>query len=223
MNLRRVSASEMQLIDQLAINDYGIPGIVLMENAGRGIAEFILRHWDEEDYEDPVVVLAGGGNNGGDGFVVARHLYNHGRDVSVLCLGNVKRLKAEAKINYSILCNMGIPIENCFGNDRPFYYAEKLKGAGLIIDALLGVGLSGEVKDPYGALILALSRPPADIISIDIPSGLNADSGEVMGYAVRAQRTLTLGLPKTGLFQGKGPEYAGAVAVIDIGLPRQLL
>lgn len=213
----------MRALDERAIGEYKIPSLILMENAGRSVAEEVLR-FDARH----IVVVCGKGNNGGDGFVAARHLYNRGRNVRVTFLGSRDRMKGDPAANFEILDRLGVPIHIYEGRD-PVH--SMIKGwdwlrADLIVDAIFGTGLSSSTEEPYRSAIEEINKFHArgiPVVSIDIPSGLNADTGEVMGAAVQATLTVTLACEKTGLRKGAGPRHSGRILVGDISMPRALL
>jgi len=208
----------MQQIDQRAISVFGIPSLLLMENAGRGIAEFIYKTYRGKR----VTILCGKGNNGGDGFVVARHLHNHGFSVYVLLAEKPDTLKADASINFKIVKNMKIAFSVLEDSETLRGLGDVIRKSDMVIDALFGVGLERPIEGIYRTIIEAINANAKTVIAVDISSGLNADTGKIMGVAVKASATATLGLPKQGLFLGEGPEYSGKIAVIDIGLPKEL-
>lgn len=209
--------------DRRAIEEYAIPGIVLMENAGAGAAR-IIRQLTQTDgaFRGCCSVLCGPGNNGGDGFVVARHLHNAGLDVRVLLTApDAYRSGSDAAVNLEILRRMGsVPLEA--HPEPPSDRVCRSLGAGPVIDALFGTGLSRPVESPFTKWIDALLESGSPVIALDIPSGLDADSGEVLGTAVKADHTTTFAAAKVGFHKGEGPTRCGRVHVVDIGLPREL-
>ncbi len=205
-------AAEQRALDGWAINELGIPGLELMERAGRGLTELVV----ERAPEGRIVVVCGKGNNGGDGFVTARMLRDQGREVTVLLLGEGDELKGDARANYDRL--PGPPPE-------PFA-ASALHGAAGIVDAILGTGFEGEPREPAASAIAAITeagRPGvsggAVVIACDVPSGVNASTGEVAGVAVTADATATFHAAKPGLWIAPGKDHAGDVRVVDIGIP----
>jgi NAD(P)H-hydrate epimerase len=213
--MKTVTVAQMQAIDRRAIDDYGIPGLLLMENAGRGIAEMICNNFKVRN----VTIFAGAGNNGGDGFVIARHLANRGFSVCVMLFAGSASLKDDPAVNFQILQRMKIPCQMIGPDvslDELMVCAER---ADLLVDALFGIGLTREITGIHQLAVTALNEAARNIVSVDIPSGLNSDTGEILGSAVKATVTATLCLPKSGLFKGQGPEHAGRVCVIDIGIP----
>lgn len=218
--MKLVTAGQMREIDRRAIVDLKIPGMVLMENAGRGVArcaQRVLRGLGGTK----VHVVAGRGNNGGDGFVVARHLQNWGFDAGVTLLAAASDLPGDAAANHRICAAMGITIRERPDLTSPGSLREHLSGAHVVIDGILGTGITGEVHGPARAAIEALGGIPKErIVAIDIPSGIDSDTGQVLGTAVNAGHTVTFGLPKIGLYQYPGAGYAGEVIVQEISLPR---
>ncbi len=214
----RISAEEIRRMDEASIRDYCIPSLLLMENAGRSVSDVISREYKP----CKVLIFAGKGNNGGDGLVVARHLENHGYSVQVALLEDPVRLKADPLLNFSIVSKMSIPCVLMAA-----YPEEKMLGfcreSELVVDAIFGVGIHSPVHGIFEKAIRAINRSQKPVVSIDIPSGLDADTGQVHGVAVKATKTVTLALPKRGLFEGEGPRYAGEIEVVDIGIPRELL
>ncbi|MBI3317005.1 MAG: NAD(P)H-hydrate epimerase [Candidatus Omnitrophica bacterium] len=216
-----VTAEEMKWMDQKAISEYGIPSIVLMENAGRGVAEVAWGLLERQIHN--VLILSGSGNNGGDGMAAARHLKNKGLKVQVALLGDEEKLKGDAKLQSQIIRKMNIPIEP-IGEffDTPKLIAQ-VRNSGLIIDAVFGVGLNRPLGAYPQKIFKLVNDCTADVLAIDLPSGIHADTGEIMGAALKATVTATLAVAKRGLFEGEGPRYAGRICVVDIGIPKELL
>ncbi|MBL7091979.1 MAG: NAD(P)H-hydrate epimerase [Candidatus Omnitrophica bacterium] len=215
--LKIVTAEEMRQIDKKATERYGIPAIILMENAAISSAFVVLKVLKVG--QGNVVLFCGQGNNGGDGFACARHLINHAVKVKVYFPGRERKLSKEAKINYGILRRMGQKIL------RPKLPSLKkeLNNTDLIIDALLGIGLKDKVREPVYSLIELINGSKKPVLSLDIPSGLDATSGKVHGIAVKAKHTVTFGLFKRGFLNPQALTYTGRVTVGDISLPRRLL
>jgi ADP-dependent NAD(P)H-hydrate dehydratase / NAD(P)H-hydrate epimerase len=198
-------AGQQRALDEWAIGELGIPGLDLMERAGRGMGELVL----ELVPSGRVAVVCGKGNNGGDGFVCARMLRELGREVQVLLLGAADELQGDAKTNCERL--PGPPPE-------PFE-PSRLDGAAAIVDAILGTGFSGVPREPAAGAIEAINRAGATVIACDVPSGVDASSGEARGAAVGAVATATFNAAKPGLWISPGKDHAGKVTVIDIGIP----
>ncbi len=218
--MKLVTSEQMRSIDRQAIEERGIPGVVLMENAGRAVADAADEMLGEIDAFARAAVVCGRGNNGGDGFVATRHLANRGWDVDVYLLASSDDLTGDAATNCRIAQQMGLPIVE---NPEPEELEAALDSADLIIDAILGTGLSGEVEGIARAAIEAINESPASVLAVDMPSGVSSDSGAVLGEAVRADRTLTFGLPKVGHYCYPGRDCCGEIEVVDISLPWDLL
>jgi NAD(P)H-hydrate epimerase len=219
-NMKIVSADEMREIDRRAIEEYGIPGIVLMENAGRAAADSIEDMLIQDEI-DSVLIIAGKGNNGGDGFVAARHLVNRGVDSSVLLIGKVDEVKGDARINLDIILKMGMEVREIVTDIS--IIEEDIRSAGLLVDALFGTGLRKEVSGFYAEVIEAINMSDLPVISLDIPSGLDASTGRVLGVSIEADRTVTFCLPKIGTVLHPGADCVGDLILADIGAPDDLL
>lgn len=217
-----VTSELMRFCDRAAIRGYGIPGIVLMEHAGTTVAHLVVDRFGPLAGKR-VLVVCGTGNNGGDGFVVARHLLNEGALVDVVGFSPPKRLPGDAATNYRILAaGARRGIANLSLHRFSPRLLTRLKRPDLIVDALLGTGFSGPVKQPYAGVIEWMNRQKAPVVAVDVPSGVDASTGRVENAAVRATVTVTMGLVKIGLLCGRGREMAGDVAVADLGIPHQI-
>jgi len=214
--MRYATRDEIREVDRVAIEDYEMPGVILMENAGRGAAEVAVQMLDGTS-DARVAIVCGSGNNGGDGFVVARHLHNDGVGVTVHLLARREKIGGDARINLAIIEQMQLDIRQSALGELD------LSGCDLVVDAVLGTGLTGEVREPYASAIDAINDAGAPVLAIDLPSGLDVDTGEVLGRCVRAARTVTFALPKIGFTRSRGPEMTGEVTVVDIGVPRGIL
>jgi len=200
-------------IDRLTIEKYGIPGLVLMENAGRATADVLL---DNFAYARRVAVFTGGGNNGGDGFVIARHLISEGIDVDTYIASDPKKYRGDALTNYKALKKIGGNIVELKNNLR------KYKQADVIVDALFGTGLDREVTGFYKKVIEFINSQGVPTLAVDLPSGLDSNTGHPLGTAVLADITVTFVLPKLGISIYPGVEYAGEIYVADITTPNFL-
>jgi NAD(P)H-hydrate epimerase len=211
-----LSRDEVRALDRRAIEDFGVPGVVLMENAGRGAAEVLLRL----GIPGSVAVCCGKGNNGGDGFVIARHLDNRGVPVRILLFTRPDDLTGDAAGNCRIVerCGIALVVEPDEAAIR-----KELNAASWVVDALFGTGLSGPVRPPFDRIITALNEGAARVLAVDIPSGLDCDTGESLGATVRAQHTVTFVAPKKGFASPAARAWLGQVHVVDIGAPRRLL
>ena len=226
----------MQAIDRRAAEEFGIPSLLLMENAGRGVAEIVSEIASSASrpprndviasgakQSQSILIFCGKGNNGGDGLVAARHLHNRGFHVHVLLLANLDELKNDAAVNFSIVQRMKIPVQTILVEKDLAKIPESLQKSDFVVDALFGIGLRSELEEPFSSAVEAINDSRKKVIAVDIPSGLDADTGQVLGIAVNATATATLGLPKKGLVEREGPLYSGQITVVDIGLPRELL
>jgi NAD(P)H-hydrate epimerase len=215
-----LSREQVRSIDRRAIEDYGMPGVALMENAGRGAAELLVRL----GIHGRVVICCGKGNNGGDGYVIARHLDYAGVDVRVLLFFRPEELTGDAAINYHIIARSKLPI----GVQDPSNFEENavrtaLAGADWVVDALFGTGLSGPIRAPLDRIVELINASGAKVVAVDIPSGLDCDTGRPLGPTVRAHHTATFVAVKKGFVEESAKEWLGQVHVVDIGVPRALL
>ena len=216
---RLVTAEQMKRIDRRAVAEWGIPGIVLMENAGRSVADAIEKRVESLDGIQ-VAVVCGPGNNGGDGFVITRHLLNRGAGVRCLLVGRVADLRGDARTNADILAKSGIPVEEMTAADQ---LADPLLDADIVIDAVFGTGLTGPARGLAADALRLVNEACRLVVSVDVPSGVNADTGEACDPVVYADLTVTMGLAKTGLLLHPGRACAGEIEVADIGIPGHLL
>jgi NAD(P)H-hydrate epimerase len=220
-----LNCEQTRAVDQYAIEKLGIPGVVLMENAGRNAA-YLIDGWLRRRGAPSgrVAVLCGRGNNGGDGFVIARHLFRTGHEVFVDLYGDPEKLSDDAAVNHGIARRMGIAIRNIREKGALSPAVRRWRGSDAIVDALLGTGFSGEVHEPLAGIIEkvnALDGPL--IVAVDVPSGLSADTGEPGGVAVRANQTVTFVAKKAGYESRSARTYVGRIHVVDIGAPTELI
>jgi hydroxyethylthiazole kinase-like uncharacterized protein yjeF len=216
------TAEEMQRCDRAAITKVGIPSIVLMENAGRSVADVIEENFGSVSGK-LVYIICGKGNNGGDGFVVARHLHNRGAKVKIFLVLKASELKGDPKTNHAI-------VWKTLKQDKSsaLQILEKINAQTLrrqpppdvVVDALFGTGFSGVVRGKYVGLIKWMNDCGAQVVAVDIPSGVNASNGNVENLAVSADMTVTMGLRKIGLLVHRGRACSGGIHVADIGIPR---
>ena len=217
MIVRPLSRDEVRSIDRRAVDEFGLSTLVLMENAGRGAFE-ILR--DEITPPARIVVACGPGNNGGDGGVVARHLDAAGYAVRVAWFAPPDKIAGDAKVQHRILEASRVDQRHWLD---PIGLNALFADADWIIDGLLGTGLTRPVEGLLREVIEAMNRSNRPILALDLPSGLDADSGEPLGVAVRATRTATFVAPKLGFSRPGADAYTGRVIVAGIGTPRRLL
>lgn len=207
---------DLQLLDQYTIEQFGLPGIVLMENAGNAVVQEIVKMFSSE--KNKIVVLAGAGNNGGDGFVIARRLYDLGYNV-LLCLAVERtRLKGDALLHFNVYVRRELPLFEMTTYHAIEQLKHELQQVDVIVDALLGTGVSGAVKEPFASMISMVNEMNVYVVAVDIPSGLSADTGRVEGVAVQANQTVTFAMPKKGFFLQDGPRYIGEWRVVDISV-----
>jgi ADP-dependent NAD(P)H-hydrate dehydratase / NAD(P)H-hydrate epimerase len=212
--MKVVTGQVMQQMDQRAIAELGIPGLTLMENAGRGCCDAISESFGHGDGRT-VLIVAGKGNNGGDGYVISRLLAERGWRAPVLLLAAPDAIAGDAAANLSRLD----PGQVISAPEGPAQHADLFQGAALIVDALLGTGVKSEVKGAYRAAIEMMNASGVPVVAVDIPSGIDASSGKILGVAVRADVTVTFALPKLGNVLYPGAEYCGRLVVADIGMP----
>jgi len=220
--MRVVTAEEMKRLDRAAIEEYGIPGLVLMENAGRQVVEVIKQVLGNVRGK-VVTVFVGKGNNGGDGFVTARHLLNMGVEVKVLALADLEEITGDAAVNLEIWRKMGQKIYSLHHGDGINIVRLILMNTDLIVDAIYGTGFRGKMAEKVGRVVEVLNGSGKPIVAVDIPSGLEADTGRVNGPCIRATNTVTFALPKLGLILEPGADYAGELHVADISIPSVLI
>jgi len=212
--MKYVTAEEMKALDRRAIQEYGIPALRLMENAGCAVADEAMRMLKKGD----VFVFSGYGNNGGDGFVAARYLAKNNYNVKVFLVGEEKPFSEAARANLDSLKAFNIKPEKIKREEDVDKIFSEIKNPDLVIDAIFGIGIRGSLRSPYMRLIDRINRIGSPIISIDIPSGLDSDTGEAMPCAIKATKTVTLGFPKIGFKNPKAKIYLGEISVADIGL-----
>ena len=207
----------MQAIDRFAIEEMEIPCIILMENSGLAIVSALRRKFPDLA-EKKVLVVAGKGNNGGDGLVVARQLFNMGVEVKVLLLGKISQLKGSARINANIAKNLGLAILE-ISNDNLKSANHLLRHCHIVVDAIFGTGLTRTPAGQYKKVIDSINKSGKYIAAIDIPSGLDSDSGQVHGSHIRADLTISLALMKRSHFISPSAEAMGEVRLADISIP----
>jgi NAD(P)H-hydrate epimerase len=220
-----LSREQVRRVDAVAIDRYGLPGVVLMENAGRNTAELLV----SLGIAGRVTICCGHGNNGGDGFVIARHLEIAGIDVAVSLFADPTRLSGDAAVNYGVLERAKTPLRVLSGELDHEELTAVLTGSTWIVDALLGTGSTGLPRPPYDAVVKAINtagNTGTKILAVDLPSGLDADAGRPFlddagryGPCVKADATATFVARKTGFDNPASREFTGEVAVIDIGVP----
>jgi hydroxyethylthiazole kinase-like uncharacterized protein yjeF len=222
-NMEYITPEKMREIDRRTQEEFDIPAAILMENAGRAVFQTAMEVLCEKQ-EKKVTVVCGRGNNGGDGFVAARHLMNNGIDVSIFLVADTKELKGEAKANYhraeKVAKTMGKVVE-VLNEKNLSSFEGKLGGTSLIIDGLFGTGLSREVGEPEKSIIQLINDSQKPVLAVDVPSGLDAANGNVLGVCIKANKTVTFARPKTGFIGNE--KYTGEMITADISIPTVLL
>ncbi len=217
-----VTASQMHQLDRRATEEYGIPSLLLMENAGLQTVLELERAFPHLA-RSRVAVVCGKGNNGGDGLVVARHLFNRGITVEVFLLARQTEIKGDARTNLEIIRKLGVSFYEVTTSHELEAIRGVIERADVVVDAILGTGTIGSAKGLFEEAIELLNRSGKPIVALDIPSGLNSDEGVIPYPSINAVLTVTFGLPKRGLILYPAASCAGRVVTVDIGLPRQLL
>jgi NAD(P)H-hydrate epimerase len=214
-----ITRAQVREVDRRAIEEFGVPGVVLMENAGRGAGE-LLRSLG---VNGEVAICCGKGNNGGDGFVIARHLDNAGVAVRVHLFAAPDSLTGDAAINYRIVERSALPLIIHSDAIHAVDLRKELRRAEWIVDALFGTGLTGPLRPPFDRVVEAINTAGAKVFAVDIPSGLDCDTGLLLGPTVRAHHTATFVALKSGFAVESARLWLGSVHVVDIGAPRKLL
>ncbi len=208
----------VRAVDRAAMEDYGIPGILLMENAARGLAEQAMKMLSPAGPRPRVLIVCGSGNNGGDGYALARHVHNRGVDVTITALGEPK-VESDAGINRAICRRMNL-------DERSFSEVSReshSSGFNLIVDAIFGTGLDRAVTGQAAVANRWMNSSGTPVLAADVPSGMDCDTGQPLGVCVKATATVTFVGWKTGFLQPQARELLGQVIVADIGAPRELI
>jgi NAD(P)H-hydrate epimerase len=216
-----VTVAQMQAIDRAAIDTYGIPRLLLMEHAGLAVARHVRGRLPSASAR--IGLCCGTGFNGGDGLAAARHLHGWGYALEVVLAGPLERLRDEPAIYARILERLGVRSRVIVDAAAAATWAASAPRCDLWVDALLGIGITGAVREPVRSLIAHMNASGAPVVAADVPSGLDADTGRAAGLAVKAASTVTFGRAKRGCLTGDGPAHTGQLVIEDIGLPRTLL
>jgi hydroxyethylthiazole kinase-like uncharacterized protein yjeF len=219
--MKIVTAKEMRNIDYQTINEIGIPGVVLMENAGLGVVQAIERDFPLQTFS--IAIFAGKGNNGGDGLVIARYLVRKGYKAIIYLLAEPDKFIGDALINLRIAQNIGLNIEYILSDEQLNEKKGIISQNNLIIDAIFGTGLSGPVRGFASNVIDYLNSTGIPIVAVDLPSGLDSDTGKVEGSCIKAVMTVTIALPKRGLLLYPGAKFVGKLEIADIGIPQSVI
>lgn len=214
-----LTRDQVRRVDRLAIEEYGISGLVLMENAGRGVADVLAQRTSR----GPVAICCGKGNNAGDGFVIARHLEILGIACRVLMWANPSELRGDAAVNFRILQRTDVPVEIFTEGHDAARLESLLDGATWIVDALLGTGAKGNPRPPLDSVVNQLNATGLPILAVDLPSGLNCDTGIPSLPTIRAAETCTFVAMKAGFTSPSAKPYIGTVHVHNIGAPLKIV
>jgi NAD(P)H-hydrate epimerase len=215
--MKPLTRAESRDIDRYAIEVLGVPGIVLMENAGRGAVDVLL---SRQATCHTALIVCGKGNNGGDGFVMARHLASRGVSVQIALLASPTDLTGDAKVNFEIAQRLDLPVADLsLAENLPRELDELAIDVDWIIDAMLGMGAVGEPREPFRAAIEWVNRQSARKLAVDIPSGLDCDTAKPSAATIRADVTCTFHAPKVGFLQPSAAEFLGDLHVVSIGIP----
>ncbi len=219
MKPRVLNRRQVREVDRRATEQYGMSGLVLMENAGRGVVDVLCRL----GVNGPVILACGKGNNAGDGFVIARHLDIRGLAVRVLLWTDPAQLTGDARANFEILGRTDVPIQRMDSANEHRQIDAVLSRADWIVDALLGTGARGEPRPPFDGAIDRLNSASARRLAVDVPSGLDCDTGMAAQHAFRADHTCTFVASKPGFNQAGAERFTGQIHVLDIGVPAKLI
>jgi NAD(P)H-hydrate epimerase len=219
--MQSLTRDQTRAIDRFAIETLGVPGVVLMENAGRLCADAV-GDFLHGPAGRKVAICAGAGNNGGDGFVMARHLSMRGAAVAVFLVSPAERLSGDAEINYRIARNLGLDIREV-GSAELASLSKELAGFDVIIDAVGGTGIRGALRGDIAVAVEQINAAGVPVVAVDIPTGLDCDTGRADGPAVRAKLTVTMVARKKGFDTPASAEFTGEVRVVDIGIPAEVV
>jgi len=219
--MRSLTRDQTRAIDRFAIETLGVPGVVLMENAGRLCADAVADFLDGPAGRK-VAICAGAGNNGGDGFVMARHLSMRGAAVAVFLVSPADKLSGDAEINYRIARNLGLDIRE-IGPAELAGLSKELSGFDVVVDAVGGTGIRGALRGDIAVAVEQINAASRRVVAVDIPTGLDCDTGLAEGPAVRAKLTVTMVARKKGFDTPASAEFTGEVRVVDIGIPPEVV
>lgn len=226
MNELHLTRQQSRNVDTIAIEQFGIPGVVLMENAGRNSAQIIQAEFESLSRRGEILIACGPGNNGGDGLVIARHLTNWNIPVEVLLVGSPDQLSHDATINFQIVDKMQVNLTHLEKNGDPNQAIQTIMNRStpaVFVDALLGTGAQGEPRPPIAPLVAWANRTDLLRIAIDSPTGLDCETGQVSPTTFQAKLTLTFVAKKTGFQKETAASVLGTCHVIDIGIPKEIL
>lgn len=226
-NATPLTVLQSRMVDEIAIHSFRMLSLVLMENAGRGAADFIA---DLVNDEAKIVVVCGTGNNGGDGLVIARHLHARGLSVSVWIIGDRQKLTVDTAANLAIVEQTSIPCGWLSASSDALEITttmqqaiDELQSATLVVDAMLGTGSKGELRGTFAQMVHHANRSPAIRVAIDVPTGLDAQTGGHSSETLRARHTLTFVAAKVGLLESVAAPFVGELHILPIGIPPEVL
>jgi NAD(P)H-hydrate epimerase len=219
--MHSLTRDQTRAIDRFAIEQLGVPGVVLMENAGRLCADAV-GDFLHGPAGRKVAICAGAGNNGGDGFVVARHLSMRGASVAVFHVSPADELSGDAEINYRIARNLGLDIREV-GSAELANLSKELGGFDVVVDAVGGTGIRGALRGDIAVAVEQINAAARPVVAVDIPTGLDCDTGQAEGPTVRARLTVTMVARKKGFDVPASAEFTGEVRVVDIGIPAEVV
>lgn len=218
--MKLATNEQMTQINKIAIKEFSIPGIVLMENAGFAMLHEIVKDFDPTNR---IVIICGNGNNGGDGFVLARHLHQRGYGVQIFHVGYPEHLIGDSEINYKIVNKLQIPMTRIHGEkDLPDLFVE-LSRCNLVVDCLIGTGMPSSANGVDVKIINAVNDATCKVYSVDMPSGVGGNDGRVSNAAIRADKTITFSLPKVGNILFPGAAFNGELIIKDVGIPIEVI
>ncbi len=217
--MRPLTRDEVRSVDACAIETLGIPGLILMENAGRGAADEVCRRLGDVEGKR-IAIVAGGGNNGGDGLVIARHLAIRGAFVTTFLVAPEDKITGDAKTNLDAIRALQHEIRRVEQHELP-KLSRLLDGVDLIVDAAGGTGIRGELREPLATVVEQINAAEAAVLAVDIPTGLDCDTGSPEGGCVRADWTVTFAADKAGFHADGAEAFTGEVVVADIGIPAE--
>ena len=220
--MKVATAEQMRSCDNTTITEWGVPGIVLMENAGQGTVDAMASYLGPLSGRK-VVILVGPGNNGGDGLVIARLLFKQGIFAQVVMLVSHDKLQGDAATNLAAVLALEIPMHDCLVDEDVEFVRQLIAKGDLVVDAMFGTGLGRPVIGRFAAVIESINNSKIPVVAVDIPSGLNSDTGEALGISVRADLTCTYGLSKLGQLVDPGKDYVGRLELVDIGIPDEVV